>query len=135
MHEKYNLFMKLYLFFCLISFSAGICAQNFVVTGKVMSNGESVIGATVQVKGKITGAITDVDGNYRLALDNSKETLVFSFIGYQSKEVAVNGKNVINVELEEDVAQLEEVVVVGYGTMRKKDLTGAITRISTENAT
>lgn len=135
MHEKHYLFMKLCLFFCLISLSIGICAQNVVVTGKVMSNGESVIGATVQVKGKITGTITDIDGNYRLVLDSSKEILIFSFIGYQSKEVPVNGKSVINVELEEDVAQLEEVVVVGYGTMRKKDLTGAITRISTENST
>lgn len=135
MHEKHYLFMKLCLFFCLISSSTGICAQNFVVTGKVMSNGESVIGATVQVKGKIAGTITDIDGNYRLALDDSKGTLVFSFIGYRSKEVPVNGKSVIDVELEEDIAQLEEVVVVGYGTMRKKDLTGAITRISTENAT
>lgn len=135
MHEKHCLFMKLCLFFCLISSSTGICAQNFVVTGKVMSNGESVIGATVQVKGKITGTITDIDGNYRLVLDDSKGTLVFSFIGYRSKEVPVNRKSVIDVELEEDIAQLEEVVVVGYGTMRKKDLTGAITRISTENAT
>lgn len=135
MHVKHKLFMKLCLFFSLISWSTGVYAQNFVVTGKVTSNGESVIGATVQVKGKIAGTITDIDGNYRLTLENSKETLVFSFIGYQSKEVTVNGKNVINVELEEDVAQLEEVVVVGYGTMRKKDLTGAITRISTENTT
>ena len=135
MHVKHTLFMKLCLFFSLISWSTGVYAQNFVVTGKVTSNGESVIGATVQVKGKIAGTITDIDGNYRLTLENSKETLVFSFIGYQSKEVTVNGKNVINVELEEDVAQLEEVVVVGYGTMRKKDLTGAITRISTENTT
>ena len=135
MHEKHKIFMKLCLFFSLISWSTGVYAQGFVVTGKVTSSGESVIGATVQVKGKITGTITDIDGNYRLTLENSKETLVFSFIGYQSKEVTVNGKNVINVELEEDVAQLEEVVVVGYGTMRKKDLTGAITRISTENTT
>ena len=129
MHEKHKIFMKLCLFFSLISWSTGVYAQGFVVTGKVTSSGESVIGATVQVKGKITGTITDIDGNYRLTLENSKETLVFSFIGYQSKEVTVNGKNVINVELEEDVAQLEEVVVVGYGTMKKKDLTGAVAAV------
>ena len=86
MHVKHKLFMKLCLFFSLISWSTGVYAQNFVVTGKVTSNGESVIGATVQVKGKIAGTITDIDGNYRLTLENSKETLVFSFIGYQSKE-------------------------------------------------
>lgn len=80
--------MKLYLFLALVGMSTGVYAQNFVVTGKVTSNGESVIGATVQVKGKVTGSITDIDGNYRLVLKNFKETLVFSFIGYQSKEVA-----------------------------------------------
>lgn len=77
MHVKHKLFMKLCLFFSLISWSTGVYAQNFVVTGKVTSNGESVIGATVQVKGKIAGTITDIDGNYRLTLENSKETLVF----------------------------------------------------------
>lgn len=92
MHEKHKIFMKLCLFFSLISWSTGVYAQGFVVTGKVTSSGESVIGATVQVKGKITGTITDIDGNYRLTLENSKETLVFSFIDYQSKEVTVNGR-------------------------------------------
>ena len=89
MHEKHKIFMKLCLFFSLISWSTGVYAQGFVVTGKVTSSGESVIGATVQVKGKITGTITDIDGNYRLTLENSKETLVFSFIGYQSKELSL----------------------------------------------
>jgi uncharacterized membrane protein len=87
MHVKHKLFMKLCLFFSLISWSTGVYAQNFVVTGKVTSNGESVIGATVQVKGKIAGTITDIDGNYRLTLENSKETLVFSFIGYRLKRL------------------------------------------------
>ena len=68
MHVTHTLFMKLCLFFSLISWSTGVYAQNFVVTGKVTSNGESVIGATVQVKGKIAGTITDIDGNYRLTL-------------------------------------------------------------------
>lgn len=80
MHVKHKLFMKLFLFFSLISWSTGVYAQNFVVTGKVTSNGESVIGATVQVKGKIAGTITDIDGNYRLTLENSKETLVFHLL-------------------------------------------------------
>lgn len=135
MRETHNLSLKLCLLLCLMSFTAGIRAQNFTVKGKVTSNGESIIGATVQVKGKTTGVITDIEGMYQLTLADSKDILVFSFIGYETKEIPVNGKNIINVELAEDVAQLEEVVVVGYGTMRKKDLTGAITRLSTENAT
>ena len=67
MHVKHTLFMKLCLFFSLISWSTGVYAQNFVVTGKVTSNGESVIGATVQVKGKIAGTITDIDGKFTIA--------------------------------------------------------------------
>lgn len=109
-------------------------AQTTTVTGKVTSKGEPVIGATIMEKGTINGVITDLDGNYSIKVP-ADATLAFSYIGLKTTEVAVNGKKTIDVVLEEDVAQLEELVVVGYGTMKRKDMTGAITRVSTENST
>lgn len=108
-------------------------AQTTTVTGKVTSKGEPVIGATIMEKGTINGVITDLDGNYSIKVP-ADATLAFSYIGLKTTEVAVNGKKTIDMVLEEDVAQLEELVVVGYGTMKRKDMTGAITRVSTENS-
>lgn len=135
MGSKHNGFRRICFLLCLVSIAFGVHAQNLTITGKVTFKNEAVIGATVQVIGKSLGVITDVDGNYRITVENTKDILVFSYIGYQTKKVSVEGKKVLNVELEEDVALLEEVVVVGYGTMKKKDLTGAVTRISTEKNT
>lgn len=110
-------------------------AQSNVVTGKVTSAGDGVIGATVQVKGSTVGVITDIDGNYSITVPKQPAILIFSYIGYETQEITTKGRNLLNVEMKEDVAQLEEVVVVGYGTLKKKDLTGAITRISTKDNT
>lgn len=110
--------------------SFALVAQETVVSGKVTSGNEEVIGATVQVKNTTIGVITDVNGSYTITVPDPQAILVFSYIGYQPQEIAVKGQKIINVELKEDIKQLEEVVVVGYGTLKKKDLTGAITRIS-----
>ena len=103
------------------------------VTGKVTdaSTGIGLPGVTVIVKGTGNGTITDVEGKYAISVDENN-VLVFSFVGYVSKEVLVGNQSVINVQLEEDVKSLEEVVVVGYGTQRKSDLTGAVSSISSE---
>ncbi|ADV42498.1 TonB-dependent receptor [Bacteroides helcogenes] len=110
--------------------SASVTAQNIKVTGKVIdSTNEGVPGVNVQVKGTAMGVITDIDGNYKVDVPGSKSVLVFSFIGYISQEITVGNKKVINVTLQEDTRLLDEVVVVGYGNVRKGDLTGALSSV------
>lgn len=103
--------------------------QAFTVSGKVTDSLENpLIGVTVQVKGTEIGTVTDASGDYSLnAPDNS--TLIFSFISYETKEIRVNGREEINVRLSLSHTGLNEVVVVGYGTQKKVDLTGAVTQI------
>lgn len=105
--------------------SAALWAQNSSVSGKVTSpDGQSLPGVNVVLKGTTTGTITDGDGNYKL--EAIEGTLVFSFIGYQILEIPIDNRSVIDVKMEEDLTTLEQVVVVGYGTQRKKDLTTAV---------
>lgn len=105
-------------------------SKGFQVTGTIIDEkGEPVIGATIQVKGTTVGVITDLDGRYTIAVPESNATLAISFIGYQSKEIKVSGRKVIDVKLAEDVQTLSEVVVVGYGSQKKETLTGAISGI------
>ena len=101
------------------------------VKGKVMADGEPVIGATVLVKGVSTGTATDMDGNFSLNVA-SKAVLVVSSIGYETQEVPVNGRTLINVVLKSDVVALKDVVVVGYGVQKKVNLTGAVSSLSTD---
>lgn len=89
-------------------------------------------GVNIIEKGTTNGTTTDVNGKYSLAVLEAEAVLVFSFIGYTSQEVAVNGRSVIDVTLEEDVKSLEEVVIVGYGTQKKANLTGSVTTIDAE---
>jgi len=101
--------------------------SNTTVKGIVQDDrGEPLTGVSVVVKGTTSGTITDLDGAYTINVPNANATLVFSFIGFYKQEIAVNGRANINVVLEEDAEALEEVVVVGYGTMRKSDVTGSI---------
>ncbi len=103
------------------------------VTGTVTSQtGEPLIGANIQIKGTFEGTSTDVDGKYEIEVSDSNAILIISYIGYQVQEVAVNGRSVVNVELVEMASQLDEVVVVGYGTMKKRDLTGSVTSVDIE---
>lgn len=101
------------------------------VTGVVTeeSTGDPAIGVTVIVKGTSQGTVTDIDGNYILSDIPLNATIVFSYIGMLTHEEVVNGRSVINISLREDVHSLEEVVVIGYGTSKVKDLTSAITTI------
>lgn len=95
-------------------------------------DGMPLIGVNVLVKGTNKGTATDIDGNFYLQDVNKNATLVFSYIGYQSQELSLNGNTDIQVTLLEDAQSLEEVIVVGYGTSQKKDLTGAVTRVNLE---
>nr|WKN37309.1 TonB-dependent receptor [Tunicatimonas sp. TK19036] len=98
------------------------------ITGQVldMETDDPLPGVNVVVKGTTTGTVTDVDGNYRLTVADNAETLVFSSVGFTSEEVAIGNQTVINVTLAPDIQALSEVVVVGYGTQKKADITGAI---------
>jgi TonB-dependent starch-binding outer membrane protein SusC len=106
-----------------------------IVTGKVTSldDGASLPGVNVVVQGTAKGVTTDADGNYSIQLAPTENTLVFTFVGYKTSTVDVTNKTAADVVLEGDVTSLEEVVVVGYGTQREKDLTSAISTIKTED--
>lgn len=111
-------------------------AQDNIVSGKVTTtNNEGLPGVNVVIQGTTQGTVTDIDGNYNLPVPDPNATLVFSFIGYAPQEIPVNSQSTINVTLEEDVEQLEEVVVVGYGTQRKSDLTGSVSQVTGEELT
>jgi TonB-linked SusC/RagA family outer membrane protein len=113
------------MFLLMIPF--GAFAQQGMVTGQVVDEkGESVIGATVQIKGTSDGTITDFDGNFSLKAKVGN-TLVVSYVGYSTQEVKISKQTGNRIVLKEDAEVLDEVVVVGYGTARKGDLTGALT--------
>ncbi|MBD2755997.1 TonB-dependent receptor [Spirosoma validum] len=104
------------------------------VSGKVTSDaGEGLPGVSVVIKGTTTGTVTDVNGNFTLNVSDNNATLVFSFVGFQSKEVVVNNQTTLNVTLATDVQSLSEVVVVGYGTQRRQELTTAVTSVSSKS--
>ena len=105
--------------------------QSGVVKGQVTDkNGEPVIGATVKVKNAANvGTVTDFEGNFDLKAAPTNGTLVVSYIGFKTKEIAYKNGQTLNITIEEDAETLQEVVVVGYGTMRKKDLTGSVVQI------
>ncbi|HBU77717.1 MAG TPA: SusC/RagA family TonB-linked outer membrane protein, partial [Muricauda sp.] len=103
------------------------------VTGQVTDeNGVPLAGASVMEKGKGNGTITDFDGNYTIEVEDDA-VLQVSYLGYKSQEVAVNGQSTINIQLEQDATMLEDVVVVGYGTQRKTDVTGSISSVDSED--
>ena len=105
--------------------------QSGIVKGQVTDkNGEAVIGATIKVKGvENAGTVTDFDGNFDLKSAPPSGTLVVSYVGFKTKEVAYKNGQSVKIVIEEDSETLQEVVVVGYGTMRKKDLTGSVVQI------
>ncbi|SFU90547.1 SusC/RagA family TonB-linked outer membrane protein [Pontibacter akesuensis] len=120
-----------------VNFQALAQSAPFTVTGRVTDAeaGIGLPGVTVLLKGTQTAAPTDANGTYTINLPNGNGTLVFSYIGYESQEVPVNGRNTINVQLGTDAKALEEVVVVGYGTQRAEAVTGSVASISSEEIT
>lgn len=121
-------FITLFSLLSTIAFAEELSVKGTVVDDK----GESVIGASVLVKGTTNGTITDIDGAFTLNHVPSNGTLQVSYVGYVSKNVPVQGKKSFKIVLEEDHLNLEEVVVVGYGTMKKSDLTGAMSRVTSK---
>ena len=127
---------KQILLLCLALISLCGYAQT-TVKGVVTSasDKEPLIGATVQIKGAGTGTITGIDGDYSIANVPADAVLVFSTIGYETQEIQVGGRTVINVVLKEAAELLDEVVVIGYGTVKKSDLTSSISTVKGEQIT
>ncbi len=111
----------------------GEIQQTKTVSGKVTdTDGEPLPGVTVMIKGTTQGSVTGSDGNYSVQNVPAGATLVFSYVGMKSQEVAVGNQSVINVEMVTDAIGIEEVVAIGYGTMKKSDLTGSVSQVKTE---
>ena len=133
---KFNLLvnwkLKAYFvtFMLFLSFST-IQAQSVTVKGTVTGDGQPLPGVSVLVKGTSNGAVTDFDGNYEIKA-NSSDVLIYSYIGFDIQEIKINGRTSINVVLKTNVAALEEVVVIGYGTQVKKEVTGAVVQIKSD---
>ncbi|MCI4666629.1 MAG: SusC/RagA family TonB-linked outer membrane protein [Bacteroidia bacterium] len=117
-----------------LTLAFGFVSAQTTVTGVVTSeDGTGLAGATVLIKGTTTGALTDNAGKFQLGSVGSDATLLVSFIGFETAEVAVNGQSNITIAMKPSISQLDEVVVVGYGTVKKKDLTGAVTKVSSKD--
>jgi len=119
------------LLICFIHLAA---FSQVTVTGKVTeTDGQPLAGVTVIVKGTTTGTTTDLDGTYSLTFDFEDAILVYSFIGYATQEIPVAGQTVIDIVLKEEVTELEEIVVIGYGTTKKSDLTGSLASLKEDD--
>ena len=125
--------MKKVLLLLLFLASTAVYAQRTTITGTVSDEqGAPLTGATVQVKGTNMGTITDIDGKYSLEVPGPNSILVFSFVGYVQREVQVLNQTVVSITLRADVTGLEEVVVVGYSTQKRLNLTAAVDQVTSE---
>lgn len=127
--QKSNKLISL-CFMVLFFLSVNVYAQQRTITGTVTdTKGETLIGVSIIAKGATTGTITDLDGKYSINVPSGSNALVAKYIGMKEKEVSITG-TVVDIVMEEDFSQLDEVVVIGYGAVAKKDLTGAVSSIS-----
>jgi hypothetical protein len=115
----------------ILGFVTPSVGQEITVSGKVTASGDNspLPGVSVLIKGTSTGTTTDTDGQFTLRVPDPSATLVFSFIGYAPQELSVGSRTALDVSLVADVTELNEVVVVGYGSVKKTDLTGAVATI------
>ncbi|MGM0408977.1 MAG: TonB-dependent receptor plug domain-containing protein, partial [Bacteroidota bacterium] len=125
---KKNLFLLIILIFSLQAFAQKVSIEGVVTN----SFGETLPGATVLEKGTTNGTSTDIDGYYKLEV-SADAILHFSYVGMEAKEIPVNGQTTINVQLEPTFTDLDEVVVIGYGVQKKSLVTGAISKVSSED--
>jgi TonB-linked SusC/RagA family outer membrane protein len=128
---KLNNLLLVFLFFTTVNIFA---QEGLTVKGKITDeNGDPMIGVNVLEKGTTNGTVTNIDGDYRLTLGTSDATLVFTYIGYLSEELPVNGQETINLQMIPDLQQLDELVVIGYGRAKKSNVLGAIASVSNED--
>ncbi|MCG8581919.1 MAG: SusC/RagA family TonB-linked outer membrane protein, partial [Bacteroidales bacterium] len=112
----------------MLYFPSVYAQETINITGKVQSGDEMLPGVSIAIQGTTTGTITNIDGEYSIQA-GSDDILVFSFVGFKSVQESVNGRNVININLEEELTELSEVIAIGYGSVQKKDLTSAISTV------
>lgn len=130
MKPKNKFFFRILLWIIFLGMSGFATAQNRVVTGQVSDkDGQSIPGVTVVVKGTTNGVITDLNGQYSITVPSSESTLIYSFVGYKTESVVVGDRQSINVTLNPTVKSLDEVVVVGYGVSKKKDITTSMVSV------
>jgi len=124
---------KLLILFAMFVVSLGYSQTN-VVTGTVVSSLDGTVlpGVNVIVKGTTEGTTTDFDGKFSMNV-SSDDTLLFSYVGFKTQEVSVGNKTLFSISLEEDASQLDEVVIVGYGTQKKANLTGSLSTVKTDD--
>ncbi|WP_225586904.1 TonB-dependent receptor [Algoriphagus sp. Y33] len=135
LHKEYYYRVVMALIFC-IAVQSIAHTQNRTVSGTVTEQDSAPLpGVSVLIKGTTRGVTTDLDGRFEIQVSEDGATLVFSFIGFAPQEVAVNNQSQINVELKYDMQDLGEVVVVGYGTVKKSDLTGSVVSVRDEDLT
>ncbi len=100
------------------------------ISGKIVDeNGQPLPGVSVLIKGTATGTVTDIDGNFRLSVPDEAEILLFSFVGYQTQEIAIGNQSVVNIQMIPDITTLSDIVVIGYGTQIKRELTSFISSV------
>ena len=124
-----SLWARLLVLVMIAVLPTAVMAQGQVTGTVVDATGEPIIGASVVVKGTTTGTVTDLDGNFTIPNVTKDATLVISYVGYRTQNLALEGRNRLDVTLDEDKQLIDEVVVVGYGVQRKTDVTGALTRV------
>ncbi|HET6542847.1 MAG TPA: carboxypeptidase-like regulatory domain-containing protein, partial [Chryseolinea sp.] len=130
--------MRIILSFCsLLLFVSSVYGQNRTVRGKVSdsADGTALPGVNVVVKGTSKGVSTNAAGEYTIGLAEGENTLNFSFVGYATLEVLVGERTVVDVALEPEVTTLEDVVVIGYGVVKKSDLTGSVSQLKGSDLT
>ena len=120
--------------FLAILFCSTIQAQNFEISGNVQDkdSGFPIPGVNIFIKNSSQGVVSDFDGNFKINNVPNGSTLVFSYVGYLTFEVVIRNNNVLNIKLEQDIAKLDEIVVIGYGTQKKKEITGSVAVVSSE---
>jgi TonB-linked SusC/RagA family outer membrane protein len=126
--------MGLFILIAAMLFSSTLFAQNRTISGTVKdTEGETLVGVNILIKGTVIGTATDIDGNFSLSIPENRNTLVANYIGYESQEIDIAGSTVVNIVLQRDVHDLDEVVVVGYGVQKKKLVTGSTVQIKNED--
>ncbi len=135
MKNGYQQLIKILFIPLAIAWSFQAVAQERTVSGRVTSSddGEGLPGVNILIKGTATGSVTDFDGNYKVTVSGDEAVLVFSFIGYATQEITVGSQSTIDVLLAADITALDEVVVIGYGTQTKKEVTSAVTSVKEED--
>ena len=128
MGKKFNKITRTFILVFSLIVASNANAQDRVVTGTVISSDDSsgLPGVNVLVKGTTNGAVTDFDGRYNITVANDNDVLVFSYIGFTTQEISVNGRSEVNATMAEDATNLEEVILVGYGSQLKREVTGAV---------